>query len=167
MLLQDDDEIYDVDGTYLGPPGKYIGRLRYRMLAVCPLMILLGLAFLMRTGIGFNLFSVAITVMVAIRLTQWIVDKTDQERPIGVLVKVFKHEVSARRAPTTGSRSRPTRAFRQRTTKIGDAHPLPTRAATASDELEGPPGALDGSVPRRRWRTYQNQAAASRKGIKA
>lgn len=46
MRLPDDDEIYDVDQTYLGPPGYYIGRLRYRMIAVTPVAVLVGLAFL-------------------------------------------------------------------------------------------------------------------------
>ncbi len=168
MRLPDDDEIYDVDQTYLGPPGRYIGRLRYRALAIGPLMILLGLAFLQRTGIGFNLLTVAITVMVAIRLTQWIVDKTNQERPFKVIVQVAAHEVTARRRPTKAWRTQSTRAFRRRTTKVENSPDLPVRLTrTELAEEAAIYGAMDGAVARRRWRSYENAAAASRKGITA
>ena len=145
MLLPDDDEIYDVDQTYLGPPGRYIGRFRYRMLALAPVVLLIGLAFLWRTGIGFSLLSVALTVMVGLRLTQWVVDKTSQERPIPVLVSMFWHELGARRAPTKGYRTRAPRVFKHRATRIGDGHELP-------------------AGHRLRWRSYANRAAAVREG---
>jgi hypothetical protein len=140
MRLPDDDEIYDVDQTYLGPPGKYIGRYRYRALMVGPLVFLLGLAMLARTGIGFSLLSVGLLFLVVARLTTWVVDHTNQERPIPVLVATFRHELTARRAPHRGDRSKATRAFKTRTTQIGDAHPLPQS--------------------RRRWRSYANHAAS-------
>src|SRR5919112_3068692 len=111
MRLPDDDEIYDVDQTYLGPPGYYIGRLRYRMIAVTPVVVLVGLAFLVRTGIGFTLLSVALTVLVSLRLSQWIVDKTNHERPFGVLMTTFWHELTAARLPREALGARRTRAF--------------------------------------------------------
>lgn len=141
MRLPDDDEIYDVDQTYLGPPGRYIGRFRFRALAIGPVVIVLGLAFLMRTGIGFSLLSVGVTVLVSLRLTQWIVDKTNQERPIPVLLKVVGHELTARRAATKGWRTRAPRAFKRRTTHIADDHALP-------------------AGHRHRWRSYTNRNAA-------
>lgn len=142
MRLPDDDEIYDVDQTYLGPPGYYIGRLRYRMIAVTPVMVLLGLAFLIKTGIGFTLLSVALTVLIALRLSQWIVDKTTHERPIGVLMTTFWHELTATRLPGRGQQARRPAAFRHRATSIGADHSLPMR--------------------RRRWRSYANQEAIAR-----
>lgn len=145
MRLPDDDEIYDVDQTYLGPPGYYIGRLRYRMLAVTPVVVLLGLAFLVKTGIGFTLLSVALTVLVALRLSQWIVDKTTHERPIGVLATTFWHELTAIRMPVKGCHSRLPLAFRRRLTAIDAAHPLPVGH-------------------RRRWRSYLNEQAAAHQG---
>lgn len=145
MRLPDDDEIYDVDQTYLGPPGYYIGRLRYRMIAVTPVVVLLGLAFLVKTGIGFTLLSVALTVLIALRLSQWIVDKTNHERPIGVLMTTFSHELTATRFPLKELRSRRLLAFRCRTTTIGDTHALPVGH-------------------RRRWRSYANHRAAAHQG---
>ncbi|MCL1872450.1 MAG: hypothetical protein FWF90_18835 [Promicromonosporaceae bacterium] len=145
MRLPDDDEIYDVDQTYLGPPGYYIGRLRYRMIAVAPVMILFGLAVLEKTGIGFSLLSVALTVLVALRLSQWIVDKTNHERPMSVLLTTFWHELTAVRFPGKGLRScRPT-AFRRRTTSLGDHHVL-----------------LTGH--RWTWRSHANQRSAVHQG---
>ncbi|MFE7407172.1 hypothetical protein [Isoptericola sp. NPDC057559] len=142
MRLPDDDEIYDVDQTYLGPPGYYIGRLRYRMIAVTPVMVLFGLAFLLKTGIGFTLLSVALTVLVALRLSQWIVDRTTHERPIGVLVATFWHELTAPRLPMRGQQARQPAAFRRRATSVGADHPLTTG--------------------RRRWRSYANRQATAR-----
>ncbi|WP_166843978.1 hypothetical protein [Isoptericola sp. BMS4] len=169
MKLPDDDEIYDVDQTYLGPPGRYVGRLRYRALAIGPLLIMLGLAFLVRTGIGFSLLSVALTVLVSIRLAQWIVDNTSQERPVSVLAVTMSHELTARRVPTRRVASRRTRAFRRRATRI-QAPDAPSRRAVPRDARPAatvPGGALDGTVPRRRWRHYAHAAAASRKGSPA
>jgi hypothetical protein len=145
MRLPDDDEIYDVDQTYLGPPGYYIGRLRYRMIAITPVMVLMGLAFLVKTGIGFTLLSVALTVLVSLRLSQWVVDKTDHERPVGVLLTTFWHELTAARTPVKGLRSRRPVAFRRRVTAIGDSDALPVGH-------------------RRRWRSYANRRAAGGKG---
>lgn len=142
MRLPDDDEIYDVDQTYLGPPGKYIGRYRYRAILVGPFVFLLGLAFLARTGIGYGLLSVGLLLLGTMWLTGWIVDHTNQERPIPVLLSTLGHELTARRASHRGDRSKTTRAFKARTTRIGDAHELP----------QG----------RRRWRSYANRAAVSK-----
>lgn len=145
MRLPDDDEIYDVDQTDLGPPGYYIGRLRYRMLAVAPVMVLLGLAFLVRSGIGFSLLSVALTGLVALRLSQWIVDKTNHERPMSVLVSTFWHELTAVRFPVKGFRSRRPSAFRHRTTSLGEHYVL-----------------LSGR--RWRWRSHANQRSTAHLG---
>jgi hypothetical protein len=165
VKLPDDDEIYDVDQTYLGPPGRYIGRLRYRALAIGPLLIMLGLAFLMRSGIGFSLLSVALTVLVSIRLAQWIVDHTSQERPMSVLGITLTHELTARRAPTKRSASRRTRVFRRRSTQLRAAPGLvPPARRTARPDAGLAAGELDGIAPRHRWRTYANAAAAARRG---
>jgi len=140
MRLPDDDEIYDVDQTYLGPPGRYIGRFRYRAILVGPVVFLLGLVTINQSGIGYSLLSVGLLTIGTAWLTGWIVDHTSQERPVGVLIQTMAHELTARRAVTKGHRTRPTRAFRARTTEIGSTHDLPAGR-------------------RRRWRSYANRAA--------
>ena len=141
MRLPDDDEIYDVDQTYLGPPGRYIGRFRYRAILIGPVVFLLGLVTINQSGIGYSLLSVGMLTIGTAWLTGWLVDHTSQERPVGVLVQTMAHELTARRAVTKGDRSRPTRALRARTSDIGAPHELP-------------PG-------RRRWRSYANRAASA------
>jgi hypothetical protein len=140
VRLPDDDEIYDVDQTYLGPPGRYIGRFRYRAILIGPVVFLLGLVTINQSGIGYSLLSVGLLTIGTAWLTGWLVDHTSQERPVGVLIQTMAHELTARRAVTKGNRSRPTRAFRARTTEIGAAHHLP--------------------AGRRRWRSYANSASS-------
>jgi hypothetical protein len=140
VRLPDDDEIYDVDATYLGPPGRYIGRFRYRAILVGPFVFFLGLAFLTRTGIGYSLLSVGLLLIGSTWLTGWIVDNTSQERPLAVMVQTLGHELTARRHPLKGHRTRPTRAFRARSTHIGAPHDLPSG--------------------RRRWRSYTNRSSS-------
>ena len=40
MQVRTDDEIYDVDSSYLGPPGHYLGRVRYKTLLIFPAIYL-------------------------------------------------------------------------------------------------------------------------------
>ncbi|MGW6130214.1 hypothetical protein ACWFNE_09325 [Cellulomonas sp. NPDC055163] len=140
MRLPDDDEIYDVDQTYLGPPGRYIGRFRYRAILIGPVVFLVGLVAVNQSGVGYSLLSIGLLAIGTGWLTGWIVDHTSQERPVGVLIQTMAHELTARRALTKGSRSRPTRAFQARTTEICAVHELPSG--------------------RRRWRSYANRAAS-------
>ena len=140
MRLPDDDEIYDVDQTYLGPPGRYIGRFRYRAILIGPVVFLVGLVAVNQSGVGYSLLSIGLLAIGTGWLTGWIVDHTSQERPVGVLIQTMAHELTGRRALTKGSRSRPTRAFQARTTEISAVHELPSG--------------------RRRWRSYANRAAS-------
>jgi hypothetical protein len=142
VRLPDDDEIYDVDQTYLGPPGRYIGRFRYRAILIGPVVFLIGLVTINQSGIGYSLLSVGLLAIGSAWLTGWLVDHTSQERPVTVLIQTMAHELTARRATTKGHRTRPTRALRAHTTEIGAPHDLPAS-----------PGA------RRRWRTYANRAS--------
>ncbi|MCL2453988.1 MAG: hypothetical protein FWD18_01605 [Micrococcales bacterium] len=105
MRLPDDDEIYNVDQTYLGPPGYLIGRFRYRSLFLGPLLFLVGLALVARTT-GYSLLSVGLLVLGVAWLTRKIVDWTSSERPLDVIASVLVHEVSARRADRSVSQAK-------------------------------------------------------------
>lgn len=126
MRLPDDDEIYDVDQTYLGPEGHYIGRFRYRALLIYPLMVLLGMGVLVYSGIGVGinglpLLATGALFMGAKKLTDWILERTTAERPLSVLLTAFRHEVSARRVDRKAHASRPTKAFAHRATRVAPA----------------------------------------------
>lgn len=96
MILPDDDEIYNVDQTYLGPPGYHVGRFRYRSLVVGPALIAVGLAFVANT-VGYSLLSMGFVVLAASWTTSRVVDWTSSERPLGTLVAVLVHETNAPR----------------------------------------------------------------------
>lgn len=106
MRLPDDDEIYDVDATYLGPPGRYIGRFRHKTLIIWPVLFLIGLAMLQRLGGRVSLLTVGLTVIVVSWLTTWIADHTNAERPVKVLAAVLWHETGATRPALRTKRSR-------------------------------------------------------------
>ena len=96
MILPDDDEIYNVDQTYLGPPGYHVGRFRYRSLLLGPLLFAVGLAFVANT-VGYSLLSVGSLVLITWWVTSKVVDWTSSERPLGVLATVLVHEIDAPR----------------------------------------------------------------------
>lgn len=111
MRLPDDDEIYDVDQTYLGPPGKYMGRLRYRAVGIYPVVLIVGFATLSYTGLGPGLNGVQLVctggvVIGGKRLTDWILEHVNVERPLGVFFTSFSHEVTAPRASKRRDTSR-------------------------------------------------------------
>jgi hypothetical protein len=128
MNLPDDDELYDVDQTYLGPPGRYIARIRYRALMIGPLLFLLGMATLAQTGLGYSVLTVGLLVIVSVRLTNEIVDRTSAERPLPVLFKIFGHELSARRPQLKGLRARAPRSIKAETTHDVDQAPTKHQA---------------------------------------
>ena len=106
MLLPDDDEIYRVDETYLGPPGRWIGPMRYKAIYA---WVLLGPMFgfgMRKLGIPFTLLTVGLYVLVVTFLAMWIADHLTSERSAGALLGTLRNEVSAPRVPTRTRRAR-------------------------------------------------------------
>ena len=97
MRLPDDDEIYNVDSVYLGPPGRFIGRFRQRAIILFPGILLLVFVIERRAGFPFTLLTVGLTVMACAALTASIVDHTSSERSLGVLLRTSWQEVIGRR----------------------------------------------------------------------
>jgi len=104
VILPDDDEIYNVDQTYLGPPGYHVGRFRYRSLVVGPALFAVGLAFVANT-VGYSLLAVGLLVLAVGWVTSKAVDRTSAERPLGTLLAVVVHETNAPRESTRSCRS--------------------------------------------------------------
>lgn len=105
MQLLDDDEIQRVDGTYLGPPGKYIGRVRYRVLVFFVLLAPLGLVAIDKT-VGISLFPVVWTLMGAGFASGWLADHLTIDRPVTTSISLFFRELSTPREPTQWRRVR-------------------------------------------------------------
>lgn len=110
MRLPDDDEIYNVDSVYLGPPGRFIGRFRQRAIILFPGILLLVFVIERRAGFPFTLLTVGLTVMACAALTASIVDHTSSERSLGVLLRTSWQEVIGRRPRRATPRKRRTRS---------------------------------------------------------
>lgn len=115
MRLPVDDEIYNVNAVWLGPPNKTLPfRARYVAYAVGALVFVLLQVIERRLGIGLGFFSLAYTLLVTVGLTRLILNVVDADRPLGSVIAGFAHEVGAPR-----ERTRPT---------VGLMHPARVRA---------------------------------------
>jgi hypothetical protein len=115
MRLPVDDEIYNVNAVWLGPPNKTLPfRARYVAYAVGALVFVLLQVIERRLDIGLGFFSLAYTLLVTVGLTRLILNVVDADRPLGSVIAGFDHEVGAPR-----ERTRPT---------VGLMHPARVRA---------------------------------------
>lgn len=100
MRLHDDDEVYEIDGSYLGPPGRFIGVMRYKViflwLVIGPVLFwvvrMLDIELSLLTG---GLLVIGITALVG-----WLADRITPERSISDLAGTFWADVKAPRAST-------------------------------------------------------------------
>ena len=98
MRLPVDDEIYQVNGVWLGPPGKTLPwRARYVAYAVGVVIFVVLQAIERRLGIGLGFFSVAYSLLVTVGLTRLVLKVVDHDRSVGSVVTAFAHEVGAPR----------------------------------------------------------------------
>ena len=97
MKLPDDDEIYNVDETYLGPPGRYIAPMRQKAIFAWVVIGPFLAVVLMKLGMPWTLLTVGMFVLGVTWLAMWLADHTTNERSFGSLVRTFTNEVSAKR----------------------------------------------------------------------
>ena len=106
MRLPVDDEIYNVNAVWLGPPNKTLPfRARYVAYAVGTLVFFLLQVLERRLGIGLGFFSLAYSLLATVGLTRLILSVVDADRPLGSVLTGFAHEVGApreRTKPTVG-----------------------------------------------------------------
>lgn len=101
MRLPVDDEIYNVDAVWLGPPRNTLPwRARYVAYGVGLVVFVLLQAIERRLGIGLGFFSLAYSVLVTVGLTRLILSVVDHDRPLGSVLAAFAHEVGAPREST-------------------------------------------------------------------
>jgi hypothetical protein len=100
VRLHDDDELYQVDQTYLGPPGRYIAPMRHK--AIFAWLILGPLSFVtaQRLGLPMTVLSVGLLLLGTVWLAMAIADHTSAERSVGSLLGAFWRDLTARRPPT-------------------------------------------------------------------
>lgn len=98
MRLPVDDEIYNVNAVWLGPPNKTLPfRARYVAYAVGALVFVLLQVVERRLGIGLGFFSLAYSLLVTVGLTRLILSVVDADRPLASVLAGFAHEVGAPR----------------------------------------------------------------------
>jgi hypothetical protein len=101
VRLPVDDEIYNVDAVWLGPPRNTLPwRARYVAYGVGLAMFVLLQAVERRLGIGLGFFSLAYSLLATVGLTRLILGVVDHDRPLGSVLAAFAHEVGAPRELT-------------------------------------------------------------------
>ncbi|KRE56428.1 hypothetical protein [Phycicoccus sp. Soil748] len=101
MRLLVDDEIYNVNAVWLGPPNKTLPfRARYVAYAVGALVFVLLQVIERRLGIGLGFFSLAYSLLATVGLTRLILSVVDADRPLSSVLTGFAHEVGAPREQT-------------------------------------------------------------------
>ncbi len=104
MRLPVDDEIYNVNAVWLGPPGKTLPwRARYVAYAVGLVVFVLLQVLERRLGIGLGFFSLAYSVLATVGLTRLVLGVVDHDRPLGSVLTAFAHEVGAPREDAKAS----------------------------------------------------------------
>ena len=114
MRLPVDDEIYNVNAVWLGPPRNTLPwRARYVAYGVGLVVFVLLQAIERRLGIGLGFFSLAYSLLATVALTRLILSVVDHDRPLGSVLAAFVHEVDAPRESTVGTDHtyRPARVF--------------------------------------------------------
>lgn len=98
MRLPVDDEIYNVNAVWLGPPNRTLPfRARYVAYAVGAVVFVLLQMLERRLGIGLGFFSLAYSLLATIGLTRLILSVVNPDRPLTAVLGAFAHEVSAPR----------------------------------------------------------------------
>lgn len=105
MRLADDDELYEVDQTYLGPPGRYIGAFRFKAIAAWLALGPFTFVVMRQVGVPMNLLTVGLTVMGISLAAGAIADAASSERPVGSLLKTFMNDLKAKRRDNTTHRA--------------------------------------------------------------
>ena len=106
MRLHDDDELYQVDQTYLGPPGRYIAPMRHK--AIFAWLVLGPLTFVAvrRLGVPMTFLSVGLLLVGTVWAAMTIADHTSAERSVASVMATFWRDLTARRPPARSRHAR-------------------------------------------------------------
>lgn len=100
MRLSDDDELYGIDQTYLGPPGRFIHAMRYTAIGAWVVIGPLLFVTMRRVDIPLTFLSVGLALLVTTRAASWVADHATSERPIRSLFATASNELTAARPDT-------------------------------------------------------------------
>jgi len=123
MRLPVDDEIYNVNSVWLGPPGRTLPfRARYVAYAVGAIVFVLLQAIERRLGIGLGFFVLAYSLLATMAITKGILALVDHDRPVLSALRAFSNEVGAPRRDLT---------LRQSTFRPARVRAVPSRPSRA------------------------------------
>lgn len=105
MRLDDDDEVYEIDSSYLGPPGRYIGVMKHKVIFLWMIVGPIVGVTMRRLGVEFTLLTVGLAVIAVTGVVLWLADRITYERPIGSLLTSFWREITAPRDATRTDQS--------------------------------------------------------------
>jgi hypothetical protein len=101
MRIRTDDEVYRVDGVWLGPPkATFPWRARYVAWGVGAVVFILVLFVERRMNIPFSFFPTAWAVVITIALTRIVCSRISHERPLGAVMVMWLRELTAPREET-------------------------------------------------------------------
>lgn len=101
MLVRTDDEVYRIDAVWLGPPrATFPWRARYVSYGLGLLVMIFIMFVQRRIGIGLDFFSVAWALVLTVFITRLLGTRINDERPLGQVIELFRHEVRGPRART-------------------------------------------------------------------
>ncbi|NYI99593.1 hypothetical protein HNR19_000292 [Nocardioides thalensis] len=99
MRLPDDDEVYEVDQTYLGPPGRYIAAMRHKAIFAWLVIAPLVLVLLQRLAIPMTLLTGGLAFIFTLWAAMKVADHTNEEVPVAAAARSLWNELTARRPP--------------------------------------------------------------------
>lgn len=98
MQVRTDDEVYRVDGVWLGPPKvTFPWRARYVAWGVGLLVFLLVLIVEKEIGIGIGFFPLAWGLIITVVLTRLICGRITHERPLSAVLAMAGRELASPR----------------------------------------------------------------------
>lgn len=102
MRLPVDDEIYNVNSVWLGPPGRTLPfRARYAAYAFGAVVFVVLQVIERQVGIELGFFVLAYSLLATVGITRGILTLVDHDRSVTAAVRTIANEIGAPRPATT------------------------------------------------------------------
>jgi hypothetical protein len=99
MRLPDDDELYRVDETYLGPPGRYIGEMRHTMLFSVVIIAPLVFVTAKQLGVPMSLMTAGVLFLGSVWVAMKAADHLGPDTSAKTVGTTWLHELTSPRSP--------------------------------------------------------------------
>jgi hypothetical protein len=137
MKLPDDDELYRVDQTYLGPPRRYIAAMRHKAIFAFLIIAPILLVTLRQVGVPVTVLTVGLWLIASVWLAMQAADHIGEETSTGALAATFWNELTTPRPVRRPVRATVASAFaRTAHPRRGWAHALSRREAATNHSGE-------------------------------